>query len=257
MTILLLGGTAEARELASRELASRELAGGEPASPLRVISSLAGRTSAPLLPAGEVRVGGFGGVEGLTRFLRTAEVEVLIDATHPFAATMTSHAVAAAEAAGIPMIVLRRPGFAQRAGDVWHRVGSVAGAAGLVPQLGRRILLTTGRQSIAEFAGLDGWFLSRSVEAPEPPMPQQLEVVLERGPFTVPGELALLRRHRIDVLVTKDSGGGTAKLAAARELGVPVVMVDRPPLPEGVPVATSVDAAVELLHGMLGRRRDR
>ncbi|GGQ56146.1 cobalt-precorrin-6A reductase [Couchioplanes azureus] len=231
--VLLLGGTTEARALAGR---------------VPVISSLAGRTSRPLLPAGEVRIGGFGGVEGLVRYLRTERIGAVVDATHPFAATMTAHAAAATSQTGVPLLVLRRPGWRSGPGDVWHRVPHLPAAAALVPGLGERVFLTTGRQSIAAFAALDGcWFLSRSVERPAPPLPRRLEVLLDRGPFTVDGERELLRRHRIEVLVTKDSGGGAAKLDAARELGLPVVMVDRPPLPADVATAATVDEAVAWL----------
>jgi precorrin-6A/cobalt-precorrin-6A reductase len=197
-----------------------------------VITSLAGRTSTPLLPPGEVRVGGFGGVEGLVAFLREREIGAVVDATHPFAAIMTGHAVAAAAETGVPLLVLRRPGWTPEAGDDWRRVPDLASAATLLPRLGHRIFLTTGRQSVAAFAGVDGcWFLSRSVEPPAPPMPRRVEVVLDRGPFTLESERRLLREHGIDVLVTKDSGGPAPKLAAARELGLPVVVVDRPPMP--------------------------
>jgi precorrin-6A/cobalt-precorrin-6A reductase len=234
--VLVLGGTTEGRALAGR---------------VPVISSLAGRTSRPLLPPGEVRIGGFGGVDGLVRYLREHGIGAVVDATHPFAATMTAHAAAATKRAGTPLLILRRPGWTEQPGDRWHRVADLDAAAALLPTLGTRVLLTTGRQSIAAFAALDGLrFVSRSVEPPVPPMPRHLEVVLERGPFDLEAERDLLRRHRVDVLVTKDSGGPAAKLDAARELGIPVVMVDRPPLPAGVPVAATVDAAVEWLTAL-------
>ncbi|WP_041832744.1 cobalt-precorrin-6A reductase [Actinoplanes sp. N902-109] len=239
MTVLLLGGTTEARALAER---------------VPVLTSLAGRTSTPLLPPGEVRIGGFGGAEGLIGYLRDTRVTAIVDATHPFAATMTAHAATAAQATGVPLLVLRRPGWAEQPGDAWHRVGSLTSAAALLPTLagaGSRVFLTTGRQSIGAFAGLDGhWFLSRSVEPPSPPMPARLEVILDRGPFTADAERALLRRHRIDLLVTKDSGGSTAKLDAARAESVPVLMVDRPPLPAGVPTAATVAQAVDWLSNL-------
>ncbi|CAM5486515.1 hypothetical protein SBADM41S_01054 [Streptomyces badius] len=133
-------------------------------------------------------------------------------------------------------------------GDRWHSAGSLAEAAGLLPALGERVFLTTGRMGLAAFAGagLDAlWFLVRSVDAPEPPCPARMEVLLDRGPFDLDGERELLRRHRIDVLVTKDSGGDATapKLTAAREAGIPVVVVRRPPVPEGVPVARTPDEA--------------
>jgi precorrin-6A/cobalt-precorrin-6A reductase len=233
--VLILGGTAEGRALAGA------------AHGLTVISSLAGRTGRPLLPPGEVRIGGFGGVDGLIHFLRERRIDVLVDATHPFAATMTAHAIDAAATTGVPLLVLRRPGWIAGPGDVWHRVPELAQAAALLPHLGRRIFLSTGRQTVGAFAGLDDlWFLARSVEPPAPPAPKCLEVLLDRGPFTLDGERRLLREHRIDVLVTKDSGGPAAKLTAARELGLPVVVVDRPPVPETSVVAT-VDEAVAWL----------
>ncbi|MEU4244316.1 cobalt-precorrin-6A reductase [Actinoplanes sp. NPDC026619] len=240
MTVLILGGTAEARALAG-ELADRHA----------VISSLAGRTSRPLLPAGEVRVGGFGGVEGLVAFLRERQVDALVDATHPFAARISANAAVAAGRAGVPVLHLRRAGWVAEKGDVWHRVRDLGDAAGLLPRLGRRVFLTTGRQEISAFAHNDQWFLARSVEPPEPPMPGRLVVILERGPFTLDGERRLLAEHAIDVLVSKDSGGSAHKLTAARERGIPVVLVDRPALPGGEMVAT-VEEAVDWVT----RKRD-
>jgi precorrin-6A/cobalt-precorrin-6A reductase len=229
--VLILGGTTEARALA----------GSLPG--LTVITSLAGRTSSPLLPAGEVRVGGFGGVDGLTDYLRAESIDVLVDATHPFAARISDNAGAAAATTGIPLIVVRRPGWTERPGDAWHRVPDLTEAAARLPQLGHRVFLTTGRQGIAAFAEVDAWFLARSVEPPQPPLPHRLETVLDRGPFTLDGERRLLAEHRIDVLVTKDSGGPDAKLTAARERGIPVIMVDRPPAPATAQTVASVAEA--------------
>lgn len=239
--VLILGGTTEGRALA-RACAAHP--------GLDVVTSLAGRTSAPLPIPGEVRTGGFGGVPGLVSYLREWRIDALVDATHPFAATMTAHAVAAAERAGVPLLVLRRPGWRERPGDRWHRVGSLDAAAAVLPGLGRRVFLTTGRQGIAAFAGRDDcWFLARSVEPPAPPVPSRLEVLLDRGPFTPDGERAILVDHRIDVLVTKDSGGPAPKLDAARDLGMPVVMVDRPAVPAADTVPT-VDDALLWLTGL-------
>ncbi|MFB8245274.1 cobalt-precorrin-6A reductase [Streptomyces sp. NPDC055952] len=239
MHVLILGGTTEARRLA--EL----LAAGAPPG-TRVTNSLAGRVAAPRLPPGEVRVGGFGGAEGLAAWLREHEVDALIDATHPFAGTISFHAARAAATAHVPLLALRRPGWVPVPGDDWHEAASLDEAAALLPALGRRVFLTTGRMGLAAFADLDGpWFLVRSVDPPAPPHPPRMEVLLDRGPFTLDGERALLRRHRIDVVVTKDSGGtATApKLTAAREAGVPVVVVRRPPVPEDVPVVADAPAA--------------
>ena len=242
--VLILGGTTEGRALAAACAARPGI---------EVISSLAGRTTTPLLPAGSVRVGGFGGIDGLAAYLREAGIAALVDATHPFAATITAHAVAAASRAGVPLLVLHRPGWTEQPGDNWHRVPTLESAAALLPKLGERIFLTTGRQSIAAFAQVDRcWFLSRSVEQPTPPMPKRLKVLLDRGPFTLDGERALLAEHRIEALVTKDSGGTTAKLDAARDRAIPVVLIDRPPLPTAVPTVPTVEAALTWLS--LGQR---
>jgi precorrin-6A/cobalt-precorrin-6A reductase len=243
--VLVLGGTAEARGLAA------ELAGE---TSLRVTSSLAGRTSAPRMPAGQVRVGGFGGAEGLARWLVEQRVDALMDATHPFAETISCNAARAAAAVHVPLLALRRPGWVAAEGDRWHPVGSLAEAAGVLGGLGNRVFLTTGRTGLAAFAGLsEPWFLVRCVEPPRPPCPPRMEVLLDRGPFTVEGEAALLRRHRIDVVVTKDSGGAAtvAKLTAARAAGLPVVVVRRPPVPPGVAVAGDIAGAVAWLRAAL------
>ncbi|MDX3314224.1 cobalt-precorrin-6A reductase [Streptomyces sp. ME08-AFT2] len=229
MHVLILGGTTEARRLAG-------LLHGTPG--LELTSSLAGRVASPRLPPGEVRVGGFGGTDGLTAWLRERAVDALIDATHPFAGTISFHAARAAATAHVPLLALRRPGWVPVEGDRWHEAGSLEHAARLLPALGRRVFLTTGRMGLPAFAALDElWFLVRSVDAPEPPHPPHSEILLDRGPFTLDGERELLRRHRIDVMVTKDSGGAATapKLTAAREARLPVVVVRRPPVPEGVP----------------------
>jgi precorrin-6A/cobalt-precorrin-6A reductase len=242
--VLILGGTGEARALAA------ELA-GDPS--LTVTSSLAGRVAEPRLPEGRVRIGGFGGADGLADWLRGQRVDAVVDATHPFAEAISRHATEAAADTGVPLLVLRRPGWEAVPGDRWHPVGSLPEAAALVPGLGRRIFLSTGRQGLAAFAGLPGRlsFLVRSVDTPEPPLPTGTRVLLDRGPFTLDGERELLREHCIEVLVTKDSGGpATApKLTAAREAGLPVVIVQRPPVPPGVPVTADPAAAVAWLNG--------
>ncbi|MEU3614823.1 cobalt-precorrin-6A reductase [Streptomyces sp. NPDC006872] len=239
--VLVLGGTTEARELAA---ALTALSG------LRVTTSLAGRVTRPGPVAGDVRIGGFGGAQGLADWLREQRVDAVVDATHPFAAGITANAARAAAATGLPLVVLRRPGWRPGAGDRWHEVASLRSAAELLPRMGRRVLLTTGRLGLAAFAHLDGLhFVVRSVEPPVPPMPSDVRLVLARGPFTVADELALLREHRIDVVVTKDSGGAATagKLHAARELGLPVVVVRRPSPPEGVPVVPDVRGVLERL----------
>ncbi|WP_055585696.1 cobalt-precorrin-6A reductase [Peterkaempfera griseoplana] len=242
MRVLILGGTQEARRLAA-------VLAGDPA--VEVTVSLAGRVAQPRLPAGRLRVGGFGGAAGLADWLRAHPVDAVIDATHPFARSISVHAAEAAAALHLPLLALRRPGWAAVPGDRWHRADSLGHAAALLPALGQRVFLTIGRQEISVFAGLTGlWFLARSIEPPEPPLPPRTRVLLDRGPFTVAGERALLREHRIDVVVSKDSGGAAtaAKLTAARELGLPVLLVRRPPLPAGVPVAADPAAAADWLR---------
>ncbi|MEV0977394.1 cobalt-precorrin-6A reductase [Streptomyces sp. NPDC049915] len=239
--VLVLGGTTEARRLAA-VLAER--------AEVRVTTSLAGRVTRPGAVDGEVRVGGFGGAEGLAGWLREQRVSAVVDATHPFAAGITANAAEAAALTGVPLVVLRRPGWRPGPGERRHTVDSLDAAARELPRLGRRVFLTTGRLGLAAFAHLtDIHFVVRSVEPPEPPLPPRLDVILARGPFTVADERALLREHRIDVLVTKDSGGEAtaAKLTAARELGLPVVVVRRPPLPEGVTAVADVVAVLEWL----------
>lgn len=232
--VLLLGGTGEARRLA----------GALVADGVDVVSSLAGATADPLLPPGEVRVGGFGGPEGLAAWLRERGMTAVVDATHPFATAITGNAVAAAAAAGVALLRLQRPGWTAGPGDDWRQVGSLAEAAVAVAGFAH-VFLTTGRRGLDAFAGLTGEVLLRTVDPPEPPLPARTTVVLERGPFTVDDELALMREHAVDIVVTKDSGGGmtVAKLTAARQLGLPVVLVRRPPVPDGVPVVATVEQA--------------
>ncbi|MDT9694949.1 cobalt-precorrin-6A reductase [Streptomyces sp. P17] len=239
--VLILGGTTEARELAA---ALTALPG------IRVTTSLAGRVKRPGTVTGDVRIGGFGGAEGLAKWLREERVDALVDATHPFAASITANAARAAAATGVPSVVLRRPGWRPGPEDRWHPVPSLKAAADLLPSLGRRVFLTTGRLGLAAFAHLtDLHFVVRSVEPPEPPLPPRTEVLLARGPFTVADETALLSAHCVDVLVTKDSGGEAtaAKLTAARHLALPVVVVRRPPLPDDVVAVPDVAAVLERL----------
>jgi precorrin-6A/cobalt-precorrin-6A reductase len=235
--ILLLGGTGEARELAAAMVA-RDMA---------VVSSLAGRVARPRLPAGEVRVGGFGGPDALARWLADHRVSAVVDATHPFAERISASAAAACAAGGIPLLRLQRPGWSARPGDRWHWVDDLAAAAAAIPSLGTRVLLTTGRQGLEVFAGTsDAWFLIRCVDPPSTALPAEHELLLDRGPYTIAGEGELLDHHRIEVLVTKDSGGvlTRAKLDAARERGLPVIVVRRPARPSA-PTVETVEAALE------------
>lgn len=241
--LLILGGTAEAGELA-RAIAARCGDG------VSVITSLAGRLAGrPDLP-GELRVGGFGGADGLATFLREASITHVIDATHPFATAISRHAEAACAQAGLPRLVLQRPEWQAERGDRWYEVEDVARAVAILPGLGRRAFLTVGPGGLAAFRDAPGlWLLVRLFEAPATPLPlAEVAVVVARPPFTVAGEVALLGHYAIDVLVTKNSGGATAaKLAAARALGLPVVMIRRPPPPAGPRVET-IDAALAWLR---------
>ncbi|QVQ50546.1 cobalt-precorrin-6A reductase [Spiractinospora alimapuensis] len=235
--VLVLGGTTEARRLS-------DLLTADPL--VEVVTSLAGRTHDPRRPHGEVRVGGFGGVEGLTTWLRDNAITALVDATHPFAAQISRAAAEAGERGGVPVLALRRPGWSPVPGDAWHWVDSLEEAARALLGFGERVFLTVGRQSMAPFAAVpDRWFLARCVHAPEPPTPPRMELLIDRGPFTLDGERDLLARHQVDVVVTKDSGGEAAapKLAAARELGVPVLIARRPPAPDVATTATPEGAA--------------
>ena len=244
MRVLLLGGTAEARTIAA-----------ELAPSVDVISSLAGRVSAPRLPVGAARVGGFGGTAGLARFLRAEHVDAVVDATHPFAATITAHAAEAASMTGRPLLVLRRPGWTAGPGDDWTRFADISAAARHIARTAPgTVFLTSGRRDLAAFAtDATHDYLVRAVDPPDGPVPPRMILLLARGPYTVDGELDLMRTHSVATLVTKDSGGALtqAKLVAARDLAVPVVMIDRPALPDGVDAVASVDAVTRWV-GQLG-----
>jgi len=233
MRLLLLGGTAEARALARRLHPDVDL-----------ISSLAGRVPDPVLPAGPVRIGGFGGVEGLRKYLDDDMITAVLDATHPFAATITANAARTCAQAGMPHLVLVRPAWPP--GDAIV-VGDDRRAAQTVKDNGyQRVFLTTGRSGTTAFKDSEAWFLIRAVTSPDADtLPPHHQILLSRGPYDYDNELALLREHRIDALVTKNSGGSMteAKLEAAQAQNVPVVMVDRPPLPSGVRTVSTVDDA--------------
>ncbi len=242
-TILVLGGTGEARELAAA-------LHGDPG--VRVISTLAGRIAEPRLPRGEVRIGGFGGPGGLGEYLARERVDAVVDATHPFAERMSWSAAQACARTATALLRLERPPFRRDPAIEWHEAASLQDAAARLPQAGRRVFLTTGRQGLAAFAHVAGaFFLVRCVQAPDrDALPPEHELVLDRGPFTLAGELALIDRHALDVLVTKDSGGDMtrAKLDAARERGLPVIVVARPPRPDTQTVQSVTQALAWLAH---------
>lgn len=235
--LLILGGTGEAAALAEA---------ADAAFPdLTVISSLAGRTLAPRQLPGRVRMGGFGGSEGIAAYLRDERVDLVIDATHPFAATISAHAAAGCAATGTPRLLLLRPPWQPQPGDRWCEVADIAEAARLVAQTARRAFLTVGPGDLAAFTGVTRvFFLVRLIQPPGEPLPfADHGLVVARPPFSLEAERTLFARYRIDTLVTKQSGGGSeAKLAAAREVGAKVVMIRRPEKPAGERVSTVAEA---------------
>ncbi len=245
--LLLLGGTAEGLALA------RSTA-GDPG--LHTVTSLAGRTRRPADVPGEVRVGGFGGAEGLARHLQEQGIDLLVDATHPFAAVMAQNAAQACHEAGVPRLKLLRPAWRPVPGDLWIEAADAAEAAAALPGLGGRFFLTTGFRDMTAFAGLaDAWFLVRLIDRPEAALPLAWhDLILARGPFAEAAEVALMRGHRIEALIAKNSGGHStyAKIAAARRLGLPVVMIRRPEAPAGEMVET-VDQALAWIAARVGR----
>jgi precorrin-6A/cobalt-precorrin-6A reductase len=249
--LLILGGTSEASALAGAAVARFGDA-------LRVISSLAGRTASPAPVHGEVRIGGFGGATGLAAYLRAEGIGLLVDATHPFADQMSRQARVAAEAAGVPRLMLQRPPWKRHPDDRWIETTDLTEAARAVRSVGRRAFLTVGSGDLAPFAPLhEVHFLVRLVDPPRAPLPLRFyEVIVGRGPFALADERHIMARHGIDVLVTKASGGAAteAKLVAARESSLPVVMVRRPPTEPGERVET-IAAALDWIAARLGAPR--
>lgn len=243
--VLILGGTGEARELAAR--LHRD--------DVPTVSSLAGRVQDPALPAGQVRIGGFGGPDGLAGYLRHHRIRAVVDATHPFAQAMSASAALACDRAQVPLLRLARPGWADHPlAPTWQWVDDYPQAA--TAARGERVLLTTGRTTLRAFADLAAPFvLARLVEPVIDPLPAGWAVVTSRGPYTEAGEHALLREHRIAVLITKDSGGAMtqAKLVAADRLAVRVVIVRRPPPPAGVATVDQVAGAADWTRRRLDR----
>jgi len=244
--LLILGGTGEAAALARAALARF-------GDSMTITTALAGRTRHPGPIPGQVRIGGFGGPTGLAAYMMSQGVDRLIDATHPFAAEISRAARIASNRTGIPRLSLRRPAWQRHPLDRWIEVDSLEAAALLVGRIGRRAWLTVGANSIAAFAGATGVrFVVRLIEPPGEPLPLKFcEVVIGRGPFSLVEERHLLERHAIDVVVCKASGGAAteAKLIAARELSLPVIMVRRPPVEPGTAVET-VEAALDWVEGL-------
>jgi precorrin-6A/cobalt-precorrin-6A reductase len=245
--LLILGGTGEAAALAQQAQARF-------GDSLDVVTALAGRTAHPARVAGEMRVGGFGGAEGLATYLRDERVDLVIDATHPFAVVISENARIAAEVAGVPRLALVRATWRPAPTDNWIDVPGMAEAAAAIAGRGRRVFLTVGERSLAHFAALaETWFLVRLLDAPRRPIPlARNTLVLGRGPFETAQEGRLLDDHRIDLLVTRASGGPATegKIMAARERSLPVVLVRRPPPPRGAR-ADSIEAALAWLYSWI------
>ncbi len=237
MRVLILGGTSEAASLAER-LAR------EPA--IEAVLSLAGRTGAPKPAPVPTRIGGFGGADGLVRYLADEHVGAVVDATHPFADAISRNAAQACRVAGVALLAIRRPPWRPSAGDRWTDVASMRDAVGALGGTPRRVFLTVGRLELAAFAAApQHHYLVRTIEPIGDALPvPSLTALRARGPFDEGGERALLRTHAIDVLVTKNSGGAATygKIAAARALGLPVVVVARPEKP-AVEAVEDADAA--------------
>jgi precorrin-6A/cobalt-precorrin-6A reductase len=243
--ILILGGTAEARQLAGR-LAGR--------AGLDITLSLAGRTASPAAQPVPVRVGGFGGADGLAKYLVVERIDALIDATHPYANVISANAVEAARRSGVRLIALRRPPWIKVAGDRWTEVGDVREAVRAIGQTPRRVFVALGRNELAPFRDApQHYYLIRSVDPIDPPLPlPHVGYVTGRGPFSEADDRALMAEHRIDVVVAKNSGGPATygKIAAARVLGIDVVMLRRPAAPDAAAVETIEDAIAWLDHAL-------
>jgi precorrin-6A/cobalt-precorrin-6A reductase len=242
MRVLILGGTVDASQLAVKASAIPGI---------EVIFSLAGRTRQPAKIIVKTRIGGFGGIEGLVTYLKDNAIALLIDATHPYAAQISFNAATAAKLSGIPHLMLVRPAWQPIKGDRWIEVENLKAAAELLPSLAKRVFLTIGKQELSTFAHLqDIWFLMRMID---PPASDRLvpkgEILLARGAFSIADEEELLKKYQIEAIVSKNSGGEAtyAKIIAARELGLPVVMVKHPMMPESDRVG-DVESALAWLN---------
>lgn len=243
--ILILGGTTEARELAER-LASR--------ADLEIVISLAGRTKAPALQPAPVRRGGFGGATGLADYMRNERIDALVDATHPYANIISGNATAAARLSGVPLLALRRPPWRAVTGDRWTEAADIAEAVRLLSDRPRRVFVTLGRSELAALsAAPQHFYLIRSVDPVDPPLPLlRVSYITDRGPFNEAGDRALMHAHEIDAVIAKNSGGGASysKIAAARALGIEVIMLRRP-VPLDAAAVVTVDEAIAWLDHAL------
>lgn len=245
--VLILGGTGDAVKLAAKLATIPEI---------EVISSLAGRTKKPAALVGQFRIGGFGGAEGLANYLQENSIDMLIDATHPCAGQITINGAIAANAVNIPHLMLVRPQWEKVSGDNWIEVESVAAAAQAIPESVNRVFITSGRQQLEPFLQRshsypETWYLMRSIDPPALELPNS-KVLLDRGPFSLEQERKLLREYQIQAIISKNSGGDAtyAKIIAARELEISIIMVQRPASPEGDKV-TSIEDAIAWLYRFL------
>ena len=239
--VLILAGTAEARALAGLLVGCKEW---------RSISSFAGRTASPVLPAGEMRTGGFGGAALLARYLKEEKISAIVDASHPFAERISRNALAAAETAGVPLLRLNRPAWTKQDGDQWHEIGGWPDAIPLIAERPVRAFLAIGHQELRAFGELESsFFLVRTVDPVTVPLPlQRYAAITGRGPFSADAETVLLREHGITHVICKNSGGISAygKLEAARKLGLPVIIKRRPAALRTPAVTNAEDAMVWL-----------
>lgn len=240
LRVLILGGTGEGNELASR-LAQR--------MDLLAIYSLAGRVSAPKRPEGIVRVGGFGGVDGLGAYLVKEDIRMVVDSTHPFATRISRNAELACASLGVPLVAFTRPPWVQTKKDIWHEVVDFEEAARVVDSKKGRVFLSIGRQEVDRFAAChNAWFLIRAIEEPTGPLPDLHEILLRRGPYSLDEELQLLRDYSINYIISKNSGGAAtySKIQAAQLLKIPVIMVKQPVKHLVRTVETVEDVIVEI-----------
>lgn len=238
--VLLLGGTSEGLDLAARLAARKDV---------QAITSLAGRVSRPRMPAGMVRVGGFGGADGLISYLRDEKIDAVIDATHPFAAKISGSAELACATLHIPLIALERPPWRPEEGDCWRPAPDAQAAASMANQAGNRVFLAIGRQELGAFSHCDlAWFLVRAIDAPEERLPANSKLILDRGPFRLQDELELIRSESINLVISRNSGGAAtySKIQAARALRIPVIMIDRP-RKNHIPTAAGPEEALRQL----------
>lgn len=246
-SVLILGGTGDARQLADKLVDTF-------GPSLRVITSLAGRTSSPRQPKGEIREGGFGGPEGLAKYLKETEIDAVMDATHPYAAQISSHGIEACHSVGIPHVLLDRPAWVQVEDDNWLNVPSIEKAADAL-EADETVLITTGIQNLDVFKHVHGpKILVRLLEHPKTELTiKDAEIVIGRPPYSINDEVTLFKLLGVDTLVTKNAGGDAtrAKIDAARVLGTRVIMIDRPPTPLANTV-TNVDDAVAWVATALG-----